>query len=359
MKRICPECGPIFGRRIRGRLHHKGKVLFMPYLLTLTVDRRNFAGPEQAHRAIAGGRYIPRLMRLLGVKWWVCVLEFQGETGDGWPHWHLLIEMADVHGRLDLSRAWHLWRDKWHLGGLDLSVRKTDFKSTAHAINYITKYLIKFPANGWPVWVVNATHRIRFIMASRLVGPLVAKEKKPWEVPEEIESEQQQNESDSDSDTVVTERETLRPFGARAATCSTHSVILQRQRETIDPATGELRTAWKYMGTIPGNPSDVASHLSYLVEKQEDQGQRPRYVVTGSIARLLQESRQSEVLAEARRARVLDRSYHYFASEFARRLNARCPGAAAYAPFLSAAEIETIDLLDAPAVNVTHRWALE
>src|SRR6185369_1412740 len=120
----------------------KARLFRNPALLTLTVDRSHFASPEDAHRQITEGSFIARLMRLLGVVTWFWVLEFQTKTGDGWPHWHLLIDLDDVGGRLDLAKAWRLWRDKWGLGGLDLSTRKS-FADRQHAVLYVTKYLTK------------------------------------------------------------------------------------------------------------------------------------------------------------------------------------------------------------------------
>lgn len=85
-------------------------------MLSLTVDRTRFASPEDAHRAITGGSYVARFMRLLGLSTWLWVLEFQTKSGDGWPHWHVLIDLEDVGGPLDLTHAWSLWRGRWHLG---------------------------------------------------------------------------------------------------------------------------------------------------------------------------------------------------------------------------------------------------
>ena len=160
-----------------------------PCILTLTVDRKRFSSPQEAHRVVADGKFIPRLMRMCGIKLWVWVLEFQQETGEGWPHWHLCIDRADLPGRMvPLARAWKLWRDTWHLGGLQLSVKRQGLTS-AHALNYITKYLTKSPQSGYPEWVLHA-HSIRFVQGCRALGPLVGKIK--WdEADEETEEDDQ------------------------------------------------------------------------------------------------------------------------------------------------------------------------
>ena len=60
------------------------------------------------------------------------------KSGTGWPHWHILIDLADVPaGKLDLVRAWELWRDRWRLGVVDLSYRKS-FNDPEHALHYIS-----------------------------------------------------------------------------------------------------------------------------------------------------------------------------------------------------------------------------
>src|SRR5688572_19809658 len=95
-----------------------------------------------------------------GVVTWFWVLEFQTESGDGWPHWHLLIDLSECGGFLDLKRCWRLWRDKWGLGGLDLSHRETS--SPEHAIMYATKYLTKTPEAS-PIWVLMCGRAIRYV----------------------------------------------------------------------------------------------------------------------------------------------------------------------------------------------------
>ena len=65
-----------------------------------------------------------------------------------------------------------LWRDKWHLGGLDLQRKKN--KSAKHALFYVTKYLTKYPEAGFPDWLLHYDHRIRWVGSTRSLGPLVS-----------------------------------------------------------------------------------------------------------------------------------------------------------------------------------------
>ena len=173
------------GTRLRMRMLARSDLFARPALLSLTVDRDGhtvaagaanaggFASPQDAHAYVVGNALVARLMRLLGVKVWLWVLEFQTKTGDGWPHWHVLLDLSTCPGGdVDLRRAWSIWRDRWGVGGLDLS-RPGKFTDAAHAINYGTKYLIKQPEGGYPVWVLESRKAIRFVGGCKLLGPLV------------------------------------------------------------------------------------------------------------------------------------------------------------------------------------------
>lgn len=140
--------------------------------MTLTPGRTAFESPADAHAAVTNDGLIRRLMRFLGVELWLWVLEFQQKTGTGWPHWHLLIDLATLpNRRLDLARAWELWRDKWHVGGLDLQVKQT-FIESIPAIFYITEYLVKYPEMGFPFWVRNSAG-MRFFQGCQKLGPIL------------------------------------------------------------------------------------------------------------------------------------------------------------------------------------------
>ncbi|MDA8377076.1 MAG: hypothetical protein M0Z50_08465 [Planctomycetia bacterium] len=172
--RVCPVCGPRMGFILRMRLLAVADKFRKPALLTLTVDRENFASSEAAHTFISDKGRIGLLMKRLGVELWVWVLEFQQKTGDGWPHWHILVDLADCPGgKIDLERAWKFWRDKWEIGGLDLQFKR-HFHLPRHAINYITKYLIKSPRYGYPRWVLESDRAIRLVAACRKLGVLVS-----------------------------------------------------------------------------------------------------------------------------------------------------------------------------------------
>ena len=98
---------------------------------------------------------------------------YQQKTGSGWPRWHILVDRSDApHKRINLDRAWELWRDKWGLGGLQLQAGR-EFDDPRHAIFYVTKYLIKPPEKGYPVWVLETKKTIRFFQGSGKLGSIL------------------------------------------------------------------------------------------------------------------------------------------------------------------------------------------
>lgn len=252
--RTCPKCGPRKGWKVRSRLLTHAPRFSNPLLLTLTVDRSNFDNPEQAHERVSKDGLIRRLMQRLGIPLWVWVLEFQGASGLGWPHWHVLVDASDLpRKRIDLTRAWHLWRDEWKIGGLDVR-EATRFRSPAHAVMYITKYLTKFPATGFPVWVLEHEQRVRFFQGSKVLGPLVADPTPPADEPEDA---QQPSEDDEQSPATVTRRP-MRTLIDRMAECGTASNAILIMP---DGTTGTTTREW--LGQVDAN----WSRLSMLVRE--------------------------------------------------------------------------------------------
>jgi hypothetical protein len=246
--RTCNDCGRFLGWYARQALLGVADVFKRPKVLTLTVDRSRFAGPREAHSRISGGKYVRRLMRALGITRWVWVLEFQMKTGDGWsggrvelgsPHWHLLIDVGDLPARgkvpnyLDLPKAWKLWRDKWGLGGLDLAEKGKDM-TPAHAINYLTKYLIKQPEGGYPEWVLK-THSIRFLQGCRELPPLVARFNK--------------SRAPKDPDEPTRPTTARRPLVVRMSECAEQTRVF-----VVDPDARSI-----YAGNLPASPAQLLS----------------------------------------------------------------------------------------------------
>lgn len=240
--RLCRECGSMLGRKLRGRLHEKAALFKSPRMLSLTVDLKGtitgkgFASGEEAHRYVTAGRFIAKLMSKLGIRVWVWVLEFQR---NGNPHWHVLFDASElVGGRFDYDAAWRWWRDRWQVGGWKASGKADEFKSPEHALNYITKYVVKEPESGYPDWVWDVERRaVRFVGASKAVGRLVRAED-PADVDqgEEVEQEDQGEESES-------ERKVL-TYRQRVGLCH-RSVKALRHRLSADGVE-----SWEFVGGL-------------------------------------------------------------------------------------------------------------
>lgn len=238
--RTCDKCGSRLGWLVRQNMLGKSHLFRKPGMLSLTVDRKHFDSPEAAHRRITEGSFIPRLMRLLGIKTWFWVLEFQTNTGTGWPHWHLLIDLADAPGgRLDLDRAWRLWRDKWQLGGLNLSAKDTT-KGVEYAIMYLTKYLTK-QQHAYPIGVLVAGRGTRFVQGCKAIGSLTGQPSRPKVEAEPVDQPD------------LPFRLPRTPYLVRMARCGMTTNVLFTE---VEPLTGVVHSR-KWLGTVDATPEDI------------------------------------------------------------------------------------------------------
>lgn len=249
--RFCPRCGVARGIKLRQDMLAVSDLFPRPLLLTLTIDRegtktdRGFPCAESAYEYVHEGRYIARLMELIGVKRWVVVLEFQSRTGDGWPHWHVLIDASDCpRGRLpkdQVVRLWKFWRYKWGIGSVD--VQQSKLTDSRHACMYITKYLTKPPKRGWPRWVLEREKKVRLISSSREVGALVG------------DSIKRDKATKEKRDTPA-----HRPAYKMVASCCQSTLAFREETvEEIDYETGEAIEVkqTRYVGEVQGRLSEL------------------------------------------------------------------------------------------------------
>jgi len=195
---LCEHCRLGKGLELKERFKAKAAMFKAPRLYTITVNRDWFQSPAEAYHYVMSKKFIARLLtKEFNIRRWVWVLEAQEESGDGWPHWHILIDVSDLPGTwynkntkatqeekpvdsdnwcyiphfFDLNRVHHLLR-KWHIGEqCYLTVKRENFVNPEHAINYIVKYLIKTPERGFPPWMLK-TPRLRFYQPSYDVGSM-------------------------------------------------------------------------------------------------------------------------------------------------------------------------------------------
>jgi len=197
---MCEECRKPKGIKIRLALLANHGLFKDPRLFSITVARTWFSSPLEAYRWVMEKKFISRLLTTkMQIHRWIWVLEVQEESGDGWPHWHILIDVSDLPGRwlnlatkelqvveplnksgwhyikhfFDLERA-HYFLRRWKIGEqCKLSSRKDDFQSPEHAIKYITKYLIKPTKRGFPPWMLEHSG-IRFYQPSMEIGSILS-----------------------------------------------------------------------------------------------------------------------------------------------------------------------------------------
>lgn len=174
-----PEGG--CGKRIAAlkRFEALSRHLRRVVLITLTVDRKRYATPEDAHKAAC--RLLSKfLSERLGIAVWARVLEIQTKSGEGWPHWHVLAELRGTRwaangGWLRLrefsARCWEVWRDEMGMG----SVRVDLIKSAKGTVGYVVKYVNKvWPA--FPTWILDRERAPRVIGFSKAASAIIRKE---------------------------------------------------------------------------------------------------------------------------------------------------------------------------------------
>jgi hypothetical protein len=193
-------------------------------MVTLTVDRTKFDGPEQAHAVMM--LKLARLMRkILGDGGaWMRVLEFQSKTGDGWPHVHLVAAMPQgVTLRTVRHACWHWWRDRWSIGGCDVQ----PVRSGKACALYLGKYFTK-AVQAIPPWQLERERASRIYGASRATQAF-----RPCRRRYRCRS----------SEPTRRPRRTPLPSTVlhRLAQSGTTSRL---RRLLIDPATGEIRYRW-------------------------------------------------------------------------------------------------------------------
>lgn len=156
----------------------RGRWLF----ITLTVDRSKFLSPAMAYQ-----RCNPRVCRVAAAlreaAVWVAAFEVQTKTGDGWPHWHMMIHVGEDGRSLAelkavVERAWCVvsehegevdrstgevltWKAREQIGFVDVQ----DGRSAGGLARYVAKYVTK-PWDEVPGWMLQSSRQLRKIRSS-------------------------------------------------------------------------------------------------------------------------------------------------------------------------------------------------
>jgi hypothetical protein len=174
---FCRYCGPRLGQALRQNLIARLRKFKQVFGITLTVDGKLFADPQNTWSYVMEERLIWRLVRDLSrrgylnspVYFWV--VEFQKETEQ--PHWHLLLdaeyipfgEIVEIWSRFRPDSATPCaqkitaenYRGEAPAFG---SVQFTPSDDSDSAASYATKYLVKYPKKGYPHWVLDRFGRM-------------------------------------------------------------------------------------------------------------------------------------------------------------------------------------------------------
>jgi len=172
----CPYCCRRKAGIARRSLLGAVKSWRRPLLLTLSVDRhgvgyhgeqgRSWTSAKEVHDEVATKSLVARLMQRMGVERWVWVLEFQSKTGEGWPHWHVLLD-APGSGWFDFAEARRLWWGTWGIGNIDVKIGI----GANGGVFYLTSYMTKVAAT--PQWVLASSKTTRKVGASKAVGSIM------------------------------------------------------------------------------------------------------------------------------------------------------------------------------------------
>jgi len=171
---FCEDCSLAhcvkWREKLKAALHSWNSVI----MLTLTLDPKDYSGPEEAYREVGKKRAVAELMKKLHKRGMVDTREFTLTMEfhkSGWPHYHVLVRSTFVE-KHELQRLWkrgHCW------------VSKGDFESVEHAINYATKYIVKTSEEEpfwFPEWVLDFKGNLRRFSTSRGLCPTLRNKSK-------------------------------------------------------------------------------------------------------------------------------------------------------------------------------------
>jgi hypothetical protein len=176
-KWFCEWCGPRQGIQLRQRLLARLASFTDIFGITLTVDGSLFESSEQSWLYVMEDKLLNRFVRDLNrdghlhTSSYFWVVEFQSETEQ--PHWHLLVDAKFVPFA-KIVGIWSRFRPqsaeplteritrKNYQGQAPAfgSVRFTAHSDKERAAFYATKYLTKYPQDGYPKWVLDRVGRM-------------------------------------------------------------------------------------------------------------------------------------------------------------------------------------------------------
>ena len=244
---FCPDCCVTRGYNLRAKLVpilQKFKGIIMA---SLTVDPKLFPNPEKAYLYTMDKRCISVTTQdlkrggYLYTGKYFYVVEWQKETEQA--HYHIIYDSRFIPFH-ELLKFWSKHRPenagevigkRPAFGTVILS--KIKFNNPLHAARYVTKYLIKTPDHGYPIWVMDTgeKRRIRRFSTSRSFWGHTAHRRQTMDKTNRKNKQQ--------------------TYRQRISKCG-DSLNVFRIIEKLDPATGEITASRKWVGQIKA-PADL------------------------------------------------------------------------------------------------------
>lgn len=258
----CPRCGPGYWARVWRKVERHLGMFKKPRLFTLTVDPKKFSSGQAAYEYIErDGQYIKRFMRVMGFKKGFKVLAFHKPKesrpdAHNWPHWHIVVDLADCGGFADLKRGWRLWRDKWGLGGFDLGGKNRRVRTALQAVKYCVSYCQR-QSGIVADWVMDSERAPR---GYELYGDLrlAVRGCPPSSFVDSGASEECRGSHDIEG-SLKRKNTVVSYVGCRINKCSSGSVVMLR-------TSYGLEDRYEYIGELPYSPGQVAfaSKMGYV-----------------------------------------------------------------------------------------------
>jgi hypothetical protein len=309
-------CGLRQGLGLRDCLKVELESFASPFMVTCTVNQDRFEGPEDALRWIQGGGVVSEFVRVLRRaehlldKRYACFLEFQE---NGWPHWHLIFDASFIPFEV-LCEAWAKagWsgkagRDRWGerpsfegkgqkpvFGGVNFRLKGRE--SLGAMCHYLTKYVTKIPAGGWPSWLMQWHGQVRRWSVSRDFWRSSAPPRSVRKVTEFSKLRGKyfdpDEEWEEDDEFLRKIRKTSKSIRHRVEGCGASSVVLE-EVQFVDPGTATTVFKWRWVGMISADvwrDPDLAvptfnklddSGFGYFVIHESDKGDLLRSLVRG------------------------------------------------------------------------------
>lgn len=307
--RFCPDCAERQGYALRLRVKAATADWKAVQMWTLTVDPDLFDGdPRACFDYVRGRRAISEWIKALKRAGhlidnrYFCVVEWQK---NGFPHWHILVQARNIPHDY-ASKMWDRNRPK-HLPPVDPNSNKPGFgfigftttkkhQSVDHAVNYATKYCIKYPEEGFPDWVLDYEGRIDRFSASQNF----------WKTIRERDCKEPENELDENVCQIMTgdcdcpkcrgdehKKNYRRTIRERVAACAQKCSVMLKRRKW-DSEGNELKPDYVWAFSVDMDYLYAANDLKHFEGTRETVLTAKDYVFFRELMGIEDDSKQYE-----------------------------------------------------------------